>query len=84
MDISDKDFRQLIIKRVKLRMRDVTQAELAEALDMDPATLSSKLTGRRAITVKELWRIAIVLHCPVEMLFPTYHDLMQFDDYYVF
>jgi transcriptional regulator with XRE-family HTH domain len=53
------------------RHGDLTQQQLADAIEMGRVTLSDKLRGRRAFNVDELAKIAAVLDVDFLTLFPA-------------
>jgi transcriptional regulator with XRE-family HTH domain len=52
------------------KQRDLTQADLAEALGIPRATYANVESGRQRIPVDILWRAAVVFDVPVEKLLP--------------
>lgn len=70
----------------RIREYGFTQAELAKAIGMSKATLSSKLNNQFYFTAKEMYAIGEVLNIPTSefseyffalqvLLFKTYHRL---------
>lgn len=61
------------------QQRRLTQAELAENLDMDVRYLSDIERGKKNMTLKTLHKIATVLEInPIELFVYTKSDLVQF------
>ena len=65
-------FERLGQRIAKLRLaRGMTQAKLAEAAGMDPATVSRAETGAQRLSVKRLFAIARALEIDLPDLFPS-------------
>ena len=52
------------------KLRDLTQAHLAEALGVPRATYANIESGRQRVAVDVLWRAAVVLDVPINQLVP--------------
>lgn len=56
--------------RAELARKRKTQGDLAEALEMSPQTLSTRLTGKVDFTIPEIVAVAIYLDVPLATFIP--------------